>query len=59
MDDHVVRDTLARGMRILANEVAPDNRGHVSYRPPGEDRAYIIGRLHVGQGLLVDRRSQG
>ncbi len=47
MDDHVVRDTLARGMRILANEVAPDNRGHVSYRPPGEDRAYIIGRLHV------------
>src|SRR6266849_10472869 len=47
MDDHVVRDTLARGMRIQANQEAPDNRGHVSYRPPGEDRAYIIGRLHV------------
>lgn len=47
MDDHQIRDMLARGMRILANEVAPDNRGHVSYRPPGEDRVYIVGRLHV------------
>lgn len=47
MDDHHIRETLARGMRILANEVAPDNRGHVSYRPPGENRVYIVGRLHV------------
>ena len=47
MDDHQIREILARGMRVLANEVAPDNRGHVSFRPPGEDRVYIVGRLHI------------
>jgi L-fuculose-phosphate aldolase len=46
--DLEIRETVARGVRILVSEGLIPNAGHISYRPPGADWFWTLRHVHVG-----------